>query len=66
MIIAFLGSKDTTAKDVMDFPDPLSPTRDNVFPLLRLKLELCKTFLFFVFSLKLIDKFFIDKTLSII
>ena len=54
------------AKEVIDFPDPLSPTRESVVPLLILKLELLRTFLTLLFSVKLTDKFFTDKTTSFI
>ena len=65
-IDAFKGKSDTSAKDVIDFPDPLSPTKESVVPLLILKLELNKTVLLSELFLKLIDKFLTDKTVSLI
>ena len=43
IIDAFKGRRDTSAKEVIDFPDPLSPTKESVVPLLILKFELIKT-----------------------
>ena len=54
-IDAFKGKSDTRAKEVIDFPDPLSPTKESVVPLLILKFELIKTVLLSELFLKLID-----------
>ena len=65
-IDAFKGKSDTRAKEVIDFPDPLSPTKESVVPLLILKFELIKKVLLPELFLKLIDKFLTDKTVSLI